>query len=260
MLLPIRDYGDWARLPRLSEARLLRFPFLVGPFLVGLTLAVSLVACTQSPTYLLKPGAQRPSHARVLLMPIDVELYELTAGGLLEPKADWTATTREQLFVEIRQRVESRRHESVGYRLLPGQSAVPLEDVHLAKLHQTIIQTILTHAYDERYRLPTKPDRLDYSLGAGTTSWQNRFDADYALFVSIRASAPSPDRASAAVSFAIRGRYLSTGHSFMVASLIDLRSGEVVWCNLLRTISAVDLRDSPHVQAAVHTLLDGLPL
>jgi len=221
---------------------------------------LQLTACASTPTYLLKPGTQRPSHARVLLMPIDVELYELTAGGLLEPKAEWTATAREQVLAEIRQRVESRRHEGVGYRLLPGETAVPPEDVQLAKLLHTVIQTILTHAYDERYRLPTKPDRLDYSLGAETAAWRLRFDADYALFVSIRASAPSPDRASAAVSFAVRGQYLSTGHSFMVASLIDLRNGEVVWCNRLHAISALDLRDSPEVRTVVHRLLDGLPL
>jgi hypothetical protein len=228
---------------------------LVVPFAL-----LQLTACAATPTYLLKAGTQRPAHARVLLMPIDVELYELTGGGLLEPKAEWTATAGGQVLAKIRQRVESHRHEAVGYRLPPGETAVPPEDVQLAKLHHTTILTILTHAYDERARLPTKPAPLDYNLGAGTAAWRRRFDADYALFASIRASAPSPDRASAAVSFAIRGRYLSTGHSFMVASLIDLRSGEVVWCHRLSAISAVDLRDSAQLGTVVHRLLEGLPL
>ena len=37
------------------------------------------------------PPPNLPQNARVLLMPLDVQLFELTAGGLQEPKAAWTA-------------------------------------------------------------------------------------------------------------------------------------------------------------------------
>ena len=31
-----------------------------------------------------------PKNAKVVLMPTDIELFSISAGGVLEPKADWT--------------------------------------------------------------------------------------------------------------------------------------------------------------------------
>jgi hypothetical protein len=39
----------------------------------------------------LAPGFEHlPKEAKVVLMPADIELFSISAGGVLEPKADWT--------------------------------------------------------------------------------------------------------------------------------------------------------------------------
>ena len=43
----------------------------------------------------LAPGFSRvPSGSKVVLMPIDVELFSLSAGGVQEPRADWTQSAQ----------------------------------------------------------------------------------------------------------------------------------------------------------------------
>ena len=46
----------------------------------------------------LAPGfTSLPVNAKVLITPIDVELYSISAGGIPEPRADWTAAARSPL-------------------------------------------------------------------------------------------------------------------------------------------------------------------
>ena len=51
------------------------------------------------------PPPSLPQNARVLLMPLDVQLFELTAGGLQEPKADWTAAAESHVRAQPSKRV-----------------------------------------------------------------------------------------------------------------------------------------------------------
>src|SRR5574337_268961 len=76
---------------RLQLRRILQSPRYSTPAILVLTGLVAVAGCTS--TNVLRNAElapQAPGPARVLLMPLDVELSELTAGGMLEPRADWT--------------------------------------------------------------------------------------------------------------------------------------------------------------------------
>ncbi len=65
-----------------------RASHLLAVLFVGLGLS----ACVQVPgTVRIDPAAQSLRGAKVLIMQPDVEVSELTLGGLLEPNAAWTA-------------------------------------------------------------------------------------------------------------------------------------------------------------------------
>jgi len=70
----------------------------LAPGLRLLLLVFMLSGCAQ-PSVLLRDKSPKsgPGPVKVLLMPPDVELSELTAGGLLEPKAEWTERAREHI-------------------------------------------------------------------------------------------------------------------------------------------------------------------
>jgi hypothetical protein len=61
---------------------------------VGGALLLSLIALAgpaSAQSKHLAPGFSALSHgSRVAIMPTDIELYSISAGGVLEPKADWT--------------------------------------------------------------------------------------------------------------------------------------------------------------------------
>jgi hypothetical protein len=187
------------------------------------------IGCTTT-NYKANPSSPNlPKNARVLLMPLDVQLFELTAGGLQEPKADWTAAA------------EARMNEQ------------------LMKLHETVGNSIMIHTYFAGYNLPTKKDIFDWSLGNGIQRINERYDAHAALFIFIRDSYASPGRKAAMVLGALAGITITGGFQTGFASLVDLQTGDVLWFGRLFRQTG-DLRTPEPAFEAVSQLLLGIPL
>jgi hypothetical protein len=107
-------------------------------------------------------------------------------------------------------------------------------------------------------RLPSKEKTFDWSLGPGVLELAEEHDADYALFVFYRDEQASGGRVAMAVLAAAVGGYVTTGGEYGFASLVDLRSGDIVWFNIVGAGSG-ELRDAAGAQAAVNTLFKNFP-
>jgi hypothetical protein len=154
-----------------------------------------------------------------------------------------------------------RRRQDTLLRYQPPKDDWEKQHLHaqLVKLHEAVGESILIHKYTPAYQLPTKTGKLDWSLGKNTSSLHEEYGADYALFIYIRDSYASSGRAAAIVVAALLGVGLPGGLQVGFASLVDLRSGQVVWFNrLLRGTG--DLRTLSPAMEAIGVLLEGVPL
>jgi hypothetical protein len=128
--------------------------------------------------------------------------------------------------------VLSRRNE------LPGISAEQVAD--LERLHYVVGQSIALHKYSGA-SLPTKRGKgLEYTLGEDAVSLGRRTGYDYALFVYAEDNIASTGRTALQV-LGVAGCFIGFcapsggSNQFAYASLVDLRTGEVVWFNVLAT-------------------------
>jgi hypothetical protein len=203
--------------------------------------------------------ATPPPSTNVLLIEPDIILFELTAGGLEEPRADWTETAK----VNVARKLTEILQRS-GDRLIPYQPPEKISDRMLAqeqilKLHEVVGQTVLIHKYIPLYELPTKQGCFDWGLGECVKSLKEETGADYALFVYLRDSYTSPGRAALMVAAAVFGVGIPGGMQLGFASLVDLQTGQIVWFN--RLISPVgDLRTPEAAEKAIQELLVNIPL
>lgn len=228
--------------------------------IIGLSIAAA--GCAPTTTTRGPQGWERvPTTARVVLMTPDVELAELTAGGVLEPNAEWTEKGK-QFIVEALQTQIGARNARVAPYKLPSDAPLRQHDhQQLIKLHQAVGGAILAHHYGP-LKLPTKEGRFGWTLGQGVNVLREDADADYALFLFVRDSYASAGRKAAMVAVTV----LSLGHAVMgggvhiaFASLVDLRSGEIVWFNRLVDPNA-DVREAGPASAVVKKLLEDFPL
>ncbi len=193
----------------------------------------------------------------IVLMPLDVELSVLTMGGLLEPRADWTGDAKQHILTALETEQQTRGSRMLHYEQ-PGDNDPQAERlVELERLHGAVGLAIQKHQY-EGMKLPTKDGALDWTLGPEVTTLGQKYDADYALFIRIRDSYSSAGRVLATLAAAALGIPLHGGQQYGFASLVDLRSGDIVWFNRLMS-TAGDLRTVEPAAKTVSFLLEGLP-
>ncbi len=191
---------------------------------------------------------------RLLLMPVDVELSLLTAGGIKEPNAQWTANARRHIAGAVRQIVKRHNARVVKY----GGARIRPKHVQIVKLHGAVGGAILTHKYMRGRALPTKEGKFDWTLGRSVNALRKQYNADHALFMFVRDSYASSGRKAAIVVSSLLGGNMQGGRQVGFASLVNLRSGHVVWFNLLARGNG-DLRTAEAARETVGQLLAGLP-
>ncbi len=235
----------------------------VGPSLVPILLLVLASGCETvrmaKITSLVRTGAE----ARILIMPPDVELATITAGGLIEPNAEWTKAALRHMKTAIGEEMRSRRAKIVDYVESSEPSPSDADERQLIKLHGVVGRSILARRFRPQIALPTKRKlaTIDWSLGPAVRRLRDRYDANYALFIFVRDRYATQGRAAVMVLTAILtlGRAIpGGGHQIGFASLVDLEQGDIVWFNPLAR-GAGDLRTEEPARETVKTLLTGLP-
>lgn len=190
----------------------------------------------------------------LLVMQPDVELFSISGGGVVEPKADWTAQAHRYIHAAL-----GRKTATLGLQT----HALSEEDgdafAEISALHAAVARSInLHHMGGGNFALPTKNGKLDWSLGDAVRPIREKSGADYALFIWLRDSYASAERKAAIIAFALLGVGVPGGMQVGYASLVDLRTGQVMWFNRLLRGSG-DLREAEAAEETVGMLLTQFP-
>lgn len=222
----------------------------------GLFAVVAIPAAAQSKN--LAPGFNAlPKGARVVIMPTDIELFSMSAGGVLEPKADWTEAASRHFKAAM---VAKKQKLDLTTVELTANQADEADEVNA--LHGAIARAISVHHFGA-LALPSKEGKLDWSMGESAQLIRKMTGADYALFSWVRDSYTSDERKAAMVAIAVLslGRVVPTAGGLQTgyASLVDLNTGRVLWFNRLQRASG-DLREAEKAAETVDTLLSEFPI
>lgn len=227
-------------------------------------------AATSSKTAVGQNGERIHIQGRLVIIEPDIELTEITAGGLQEPRREWTTAARATYPVAVRELLARNGGPTISMYDIPDDTAPGSRLGQVLRLNQVVAMSIAQYSAIGSV-LATKKDPvtgkplLDWQLGQGVQEIQQATGADYALFTYVRDSYTSPGRAAlrtfALLAGAAMGAYVDIGGGVQVGvtSVVDLRSGRVVWHNLMVKQSG-DLRDANGARAAVKQLLQDIPL
>jgi hypothetical protein len=236
---------------------------------LALALGATLSACVQTRQYADVQFTPPQGDYKLLVLRPDVTVGSLTTGGMVEPRADWTELARGNIVTALRAQQATRggKVHIIEHRTeLPGVSEQELADVE--RLNFAVAESIVLHKYLGDY-LPTKRGRgLDWTLGQDAVRLGSKTGFDYALFLHAEDQVASTGRvvlgvlgaAGCFVGFCAPNIGGATQLSY--ASLVDLKTGEVVWFNVVRAGSEVpgikfgDLRTAQGAAQMVDRLLN----
>lgn len=196
---------------------------------------------------------------RVIVMQPDISVGVLTAGGLVEPREDWTNQARDNVLKALATQ-QTRRGGDIKIAATREEAGGdPQQVTDLIWLHNAVGQAIKYHKYTA-FTLPTKQNRFDWTLGQEAVAYGKATQYDYALFVRAQDSFSSGGRV-ALQAVSMLGCAFGVcvmpagGVQVAFASLVDLKSGQVVWFNTLAS-GVGDIRTPQGAQQMVDSLLD----
>ena len=194
-------------------------------------------------------------NARILVMSPDVKYYLLTAGGVPTPHAEWTEAARENFSRSLQDYASENNIEIIKPADYENLSEV---EISYQKLYSAVGSSILAHHFGA-FKLPTKKQAFDWTLGPGINVIGEKYRADYALFSYYRDYQASGGRVALSFFAALVGVGLATGGEVGFASLVDLRSGEIVWFNRV-AVGTGELREAENARKTVDELFRNMPV
>ena len=166
---------------------------------------------------------------RLLIFPVDVNVYEIGMGGVGEII----------YYDEKNQQDET--------------------DDQTFKLIKMVGASIFTHYYIPSRTLPSKKD-FSWSVGKTTNLMKEKFKADYGLFVTMADTHSSDARVALGIVTGLLFGYVPPpGIQIGRAYLVDLKTGDIVWFNHLAKGSFGDIREIESAKVALNVLLSELP-
>jgi hypothetical protein len=226
--------------------------------------ATSLLLCARTTTRQQASSDFKPPQGdyKLVVMRPEVNVGLLTAGGIVEPREDWTNQARSNLLAALEKQQASRGGKTVIATTLNDAGADPALVANLNKLHEAVGRTIQLHKYTPGFDLPTKKGKFDWTLGEQAVQYGQLSGSDYALFLYASDSFSSGGRvALQAVSFlgCVVGVCVmpTGGQQVAFASLVDLKTGQVTWFNYL-TSTVGDIREPQGAEVMVQKLLDSM--
>ena len=199
-----------------------------------------------------------PTISAAALMPPDVKVYELSAGGTRELMDDWSQKARENVVTSLHKRLQPGRGAPLGLKEFdPAQDPALEEEFRdVRALYEAVSMSVIAHTYAPGTTFPTKLERFDYSLGP-LPRLGEAAGADTLLFVSASDEISSGGRVALnflIVVMAAAGGTVAIpagGATVITAALVDTKTGDLLWFTARGSSGAHDLREPASADSLV---------
>ena len=222
-------------------------------------LLAPLAAAAQTHVYLdrsLQPSATPAK--KVLFIPPDVAVSEISAGGVIEKVPDWSKQAREHVMSALRKFAPGARFEIINVPTLTAAEQETL-DQHVA-LYDLVAGNVKNNGLGggQVWTKRLASGLTDYTLGPGLAFLAEKTGADTAMFVIVQDFVSSSERKAMFVLGALFGVGLPLGRTFAVAGLVDLKSGKLLWQSY-DTSATPDMRVAADADKVVQDLFKSFP-
>lgn len=238
-------------------------------------LVISLCGCSTI-TYKAHPFLQERIKPvkRITVMPMDVEVYKVTAGGVRELVDEYTQEAKNNIKAAINNELLVGNNYTLSY--LPQMQEMPDgEEKSLFKdalaLYSALDTSIIAHTYPQNisYLIPLggifkdKITNFDYTFGSEINQLNPYVFGDALLFIKGGDYLSTGGRIAfmAWATLVTLGGYTpsSAGPPHLSVALADLRTGDILWYNFLCPPSGYNFRNEELVKNFVKILLKGFP-
>jgi hypothetical protein len=240
--------------------------FLAGVFLSS--------GCATIETYRVNPRFydQSKGTGTVVILPAQVKVYQIDAGGVRQEMADWSTTAQNHIVNAITNQLTSKMNAKVDLvtEELLDENKSRWEDTRA--LHNATSMMILLHTYQNpnlpNHYFEEKFKSFDYSLGSDVRPLAR--GASAMLLVDAEDHVWTGGRVALQTLGVILGIGAGVatgvvivpqlgGGTFVKASLVDSDTGDILWFNVAGAGAGTDLRDAASATRMIEDLFKNFP-
>jgi hypothetical protein len=212
----------------------------------------------------------------IAVMPMDVEVYKITAGGVSELVDEYSQEAKENIKLALEDKIAHSARYRLSYIFKPEEIR-ETEKIQLLRdtlaLFQAVDTSIIAHTYQSPYlRVPMqgvfqdKISNFDYSLGPQISGLASSLQTDAFLFIRGGDYLSTGGRIALMVLLTIlnaAGGGVTTGTNagppHLSVALVDATTGDVLWYNFFCPDSGYNFRNRASVKKFVDILLKDFP-
>lgn len=194
---------------------------------------------------------------KVVLLPPQIFVFELSAGGVPTRMADWEATARANLVASVSRHAK----DAALFEVVPTPTLAPADldslDAHIG-LYERVAQSVFVYGRGDQAAWAHKKNEFDYTVGPGLAFLREQTGADAALIVLGADFISSSGRKAAFIAGLALGIVMPLGQSFVTAGVVDLTTGDVHWMSFDASAS-MDSRNPGDVDGLIRALYQTWP-
>jgi hypothetical protein len=225
-------------------------------------------ACATAPRYRAHPqlNSKIEKVKTITVIPLKVDVYQVTAGGLKEKMDEWCTQAKRNLLTAIEDELKLRpllNIKSFPEILMSEDRKINLEQT--GALFEAVNSSIIIHTYGQPvHRFPEKIQNFAYTLGPEVRQLSGQTDA--LLFVrgvdNIATAGRKAVQAGSVILGALVGVQVNPnmGVTAVNLALVDANTGEVLWFNFHASAGDHDLRNPVDTAALVMDILKDFPI
>jgi hypothetical protein len=230
-------------------------------FLLVSLLSIFMFACAPK-TYRTHPEfEQRVSKiTNPGMLPSDVRVYELTAGGVQDLRDDWCKIGKENVQKAVYEALKQRPFK-IEQLVVDKEIEEEIEDIQA--LYRAVSLSIQLHTYNPQFLFPEKVNHFVYSVGP-VDKILKKYGADAIIFVYGFDEISTGGRKALQVAGIIVGAFTGVvvgpraGITAVSVALVD-SSGEILWYNLKASVGGKDLRDFDSCASMINDMIGEFP-
>lgn len=207
--------------------------------------------------YTLLEDPPRPFPTRLVLLPPQVTVKEISAGGVADLVPEWTAQANANIQEGLQAIIAGRPE----FTLLPLPAFSPEENERLDQyLAAYMVVGVAAHWATSAggSAWAHKREHFDYTLGEGLAFLREKTGADAAVMVIGEDYVSTSGRKAAMVVGALFGAGIGSGESVISIGVVDLNNGDLLWMHHSQSGSK-DLKDKVSVREMLGEILATLP-
>ena len=223
--------------------------------------SIALVGCATSQTSVhrdLAHGVDKALPRKVLLLPIEIRVHEISVGGVVEKVDDWS----DQASANARRYIKSLANTRAAFEIIEAPALSPEDRAQLDQ-HVALYEVVAGSAELARASpigvWRERAQDFDYTLGPGLRPLAEHTGIDAAMILTgtdyISSAGRKAAMAMGVLLSALTGAFIVPrgGVSFVSVGVVDMRTGDLLWFATDQS-GTTDLRN----EQDMHRLLEGM--